>query len=343
MGWTTGTSGCNGTNGCTSGYPAALGLTGSAIDAYEGPNECNNNGGNCTTYGTSATSYPWNPGVLNVWEPEIYTLLAPGVSIYGPSAAGCDGSQFPRLAPYLTTLALHDYPGSLEPENGTTTDCQTDSRTHMGDSTTPSVTTETGYTTGPPYTDGDSPVDRLTQERYLSRLLMMRLNANVNIRRTYLYELIDYPASNCNGTTTAYSCYGLLDGSYNPKPAWTRLTQLLSYFADAGTAHRTPLTYKLTGDTSGVLWVDLFQRSNGNYVLVPWLATRLWDITNHVDLAITSENLTLTLPSTVTTLTVTQFNDNGAQVVTHPTCTAGVCTVPVTSLVEGIEFNAGAP
>ena len=337
MGWTTGTSGCNGgAGGCTSGYPANVDLAASAIDAYEGPNECNDGGGNCTIYGTSGVSYPWAPGVLNVWTPEIFTLRSAGVDVYGPAAAFANYAEFPNDSAYITKGALHDYATPNNPENGDTQSGMSSERAVGG--AAPIVTTETGYTTGPPYTEyaGES---RLAQERYIGRQILFRLNPRINISRVYFYELFDYPTSQCDGVTTALECYGLLDASYNPKPAWTRLMQLMSYFADTGISPKTPLAYTLTGDTTGKLWQDLFQKSNGTYILVPWLGTLQWDWTTSTDISPTVETLTLTLPSSVASVTLTQFGDNGAQTVTTIPCSNGRFSLPVSSLVETVIFH----
>lgn len=337
MGWTVGTSGCNGNGGCLSGYLAALGLTASAVDAYEGPNECNNGGGNCDIYGTSGGNYPWPVGVLNVWSPEVFTLASSGVSIYGPGAAFCDSSQFPNLSASINALALHDYPGNANPENGDTVSCLSSARAHTGGGgTQPGVTTETGYTTGPPYTASDGPVSRLAQERYIGRQIAYRLNPTINIKRMYIYELFDDVSSHCSGSDD-YQCYGLLDASYSPKPAWTRLMQLMSYFTDTGTPSLTPLTYSITGDTTGKLWQDLFQRGNGNYELVLWLATN--NFVSGADVAPTNETVTLTLPVSVKKIVVTRWQDNGAVTTTTINSTNGVFSIGANSLLHAISFH----
>lgn len=331
MGWTTATSGCNGgPGGCTSGYPAAVGLDARAIEAYEGPNECNNGGGDCTDYGTSAP-IAWPAGALPAWSPELWTLHSDTVSIWGPAAARCDYAQFPNLSALIDDVAIHDYWFPLQPENGHTDRCIASARTFLSASK-PVISTESGYSTGPPYAryGGES---RLAQERYTARFLFMHLNPRYGIARTYIYDLVD-------SATDPDGDFGLLDpATYAPKPAWTRLMQLMSYFADTGAPARVPLTYALTGDTTGMLWQDLFQRSDGTYVLVPWLGTRQWDWATASDLAPTTETLTLVLPPTVTSLTVTAFGDNGARTVTTLAGVNGTFSLPVSSLIEAVRFH----
>lgn len=335
MGWTMSTSGCNGgTGGCTSGYPANVGLNAAAINAYEGPNECNIGGGHCTQYGTSTTSYPWAPGVLNVWEPELWTLRSSSVAILGPAAGLCNYSQFPNLSAYINYSSIHDYWAPLNPEDGHTDNCISSSNTYVG--TKPIISTESGYSTGPPYSEYGAE-SQLAQERYVGRILFMHLNPRYNIKRTYIYDLV-------SETGLSEGDYGLLNppgstNAYQPKPAWNRLMQLMSYFSDTGTSPKTPISYTLTGDTSGKLWQDLFQRSDGTYVLVPWIGQVMWDYTTDTDNTPIRENLTLTLPSSITQVTVTQFGDNGTKSVSTLNGTNGQFTVPVSSLIEAISFK----
>ncbi len=329
MGWTSGSSGCNG-NGCTWGYPATVGLNASAIEAYEGPNECNNGGGDCTNYGTSP-NISWPKGSLSLWEPEIATLRSISASILGPAAAYCDYSQFPNLTSDIDYSAIHDYWFPLQPEDGHTDSCVGSTQTYLSGSK-PIISTESGYSTGPPFAQyaGES---QLAQERYTPRILFMHLNSKYNISRTYIYDLID-------SSTDPDGDFGLLDPTtFAPKPAWNRLMQLMSYFKDTGISPRTPLSYKLTGDTTGKLWVDLFQRSDDTYVLVPWLGTLQYDWSSRTDTPPTTEVLTLSLPPSVTSVTVTAFADNGAQNVTTLTGSNGNFSLPVSSLVEAVSFH----
>jgi len=331
MGWTMATSGCNGgTGGCTSGYSGSVGLNVGAIEAYEGPNECNNGGGDCMNYGTSPNT-TWPTGSLPRWSPEIWTLHSSSVAILGPAAAYCDYSQFPNLSSYVDYGAIHDYWFPLQPENGHTDSCIGSVQTYVSGSK-PIISTESGYSTGPPYKEygGES---QLAQERYTPRILFMHLNPRYNISRTYLYDLVD-------STSDPDGDFGLLDSvTFAPKPAWTRLMQLMLFFTDSGISPRTPLAYTLTGDTTGKRWQDLFQKSNGTYILVPWLGTQVWDWTTASDLAPTKETLTLTLPTSVTTVTLTQFGDNGAQTITTLAGSNGHFALPVSSLVETVSFQ----
>jgi hypothetical protein len=47
----------------------------------------------------------------------------------------------------------------------------------------------------------------------------------------------------------------------------------------------------------------------------------------------------LTLPSSVTSISVTKFGDNGAETVTSIAGSNGVFSLPVSSLVEAVSFH----
>jgi hypothetical protein len=328
MGWSSSsTGGCHGT--CFLGYPAALGLTSSGIEAYEGPNECDESS-NCTSYGTTTQTQTFT---VDTWTPLLWTLRSATTAIYSPAMAfPNDYSQFGNLSQYINVGAIHDYTKPLQPEysNGTSLGIAAwQSGTAPMTGTAPLITTENGYNTDPTFANGG--VSQLAQERYTPRILLTHLEHN--IRRVYLYELIDL------GTSGSGNMWGLLNANYTPKPAWTRLTQLMNYFADSGTASLAPLSYSLSGDTTGVLNKVLFEKSDGSYILVPWLGTQLWNPSSDSDLAPSTETLTLQLPSTVTSVTVTKFADNGATTTTTLSGTSGRFSLPVSSLIEGVAFH----
>lgn len=333
-GWTSGTTGCHGT--CNDGYLSALGVTPSSIAAYEGPNECDiNKSAQCTNVGTTDAL----PGVQTVvkWAPYYWQLASSNVAIYSAAMAfPQDYSEFGNLSSYMNYCAIHDYTKPLQPESNTLTiglvvwQAEVPAMCGSNRSAIPIVSTETGYPTGPPYTKygGES---QLAQERYTPRILFFHLEHRVF--HVYFYELIDEGAQGSGDT------WGLLSENGTPKPAWTRLMQLMSYFKDTRSAPGTPLRYSLTGDTSGVLQQVLFQRSNGTYILVPWLGTQQWDWTTDSDISPTKETLTLTLPSSVKSVTVTKFGDYGARTLTTVSGTNGKFPLPVSSLIEAVSFH----
>jgi hypothetical protein len=331
-------SGCQNNTTPANVYASTLGIT-SEIESYEGPNECDISNlcpGNSSRYPTSDSPYyVYNcsgfSGCMTLFISDLAKMRSPSVKVYGPAMGhynsspgySCCGNQSAQF----DAASLHDYTGNNYPENAVATTWMTAAQSMSPSG--PFVSTETGYNTDPTFTNQG--VSKLAQERYTPRLLFTHLH--YGIMRTYLFELADMGAAGSGFQ------FGLLNADFTAKPVWTRLKQLLTYFADTGTAPRTPLAYALSGDTTGKLYQVLFQRSDGYYVLVPWLGTQLWNASTDSDLSPTTETLTLQLPSTVTSLTVTQFGDNGAMTTTTLSGTGGRFSLPVSSLIEAVKFH----
>ena len=91
----------------------------------------------------------------------------------------------------------------------------------------PVVSTETGYASGMGLSDA-------IIGRYELRILFESLR--LGIVRTFLYELIDDPSS---------LNYGLLTGSFSPRPAYTAIQNVLSLLKDASFAQPGKLDYTL--------------------------------------------------------------------------------------------------
>lgn len=332
-------SGCQNNTTPTNVYASTFGIA-SEVESYEGPNECdisNLCAGMSTRYPASYKpyySYPCSSfgTCMSTDIHDLATMRSSSVKVYGPAMGhygstpgySCCGIQ----SAYMDAGSIHDYPGNNYPENNVVPPWTSAAAKLSGSARV--VATETGYNTDPTF--ANQGVSRLAQERYIPRLLLTHLQRGV--MRTYLFELFDE-----QGSGSGFQ-FGLLTQSYTPKPIWKRLTQqLMPYFADSGTSPRTPLTYGLTGDTTGTLHQLLFQRSDGNYILVPWLATQLWNWSTHTDMSPAKETLKLTLPSSVTSVTVTQFGDNGATSVITLSRINGTFAVPVSSLIEAVKFH----
>jgi hypothetical protein len=332
------TPGCQNVTTPANVYASTLGIA-ADIEAYEGPNECDISSLCPGIKGQAASNPPaWSYSCssfdtcMTIFIEDLGTLRSPGVSVYGPPMAFASSSPgyacCGNMAAYMTASSMHDYPGNNYPESGYDPNSWIPAAQQLNGGG-PVVSTETGYYTNPP-TYANQGVDLLTQERLTPRILFTHLYYGV--MRTYLYELVD------EGSTLNVG-YGLLNYDSTPKPAWTRLKQLISYFSDSGTSPRTPIAYTLSGDTTGELFKVLFQKSNGTYILVPWLGTRQWSSTN-ADIAPTTETLMLMLPPAVTSVTVTQFGDNGVTTVTTLSRKSNDCfSLPVSSLIEAVSFN----
>ncbi len=291
---------------------------GPAIEAYEGPNECD-----------VSTDCPRNwPAAEPHWQEELYTLKAPGVTIVAPSMTSAQGySALGDISAYADAGNIHDFPATDEPESSFATQLHLQWAAYMTGSD-PVWCTEDGYNTDPTYANNGVP--QVVQERYLPRILFEHLR--LGVMRTYIYQLFDFgPDGGSN--------MGLLSANYTPKPAWTRLTQLMQLFADSTAATQTPLAYSLTGDTSGTLDHVLFERSDGTYLLALWLARPVYDPNTRSVLPIAQENVTVSVPASTASAALTEFGDNGAVATSTLTGTTGTFTLPVRSTVSVLQFR----
>jgi hypothetical protein len=287
------------------------------IEAFEGPNECD----------VSPDCGAWQ-GVEAQWQQELFALSTPSITVIGPSMVTQQGyASLGNLSAYMNVGNIHDYIGSAPPESSIGAASHLSWAAAMSGGK-PVWCTEVNYSTDPTYADNGVP--QVVQERYLPRLLLEHLR--LGIKRTYIYQLFDYGKDG-----GAYM--GLLNSKYAPKPAWTRLLQLMQTFRDDGASPRTPLTYALTGDSSGALHHLLFQRSDGTFVLALWLAQSVYDAQTHAVLTPGQETVHVGVPASVASATLMQYRDNGALGNSVLTPSAGVLNVPVSPLVSILEFK----
>lgn len=130
--------------------------------------------------------------------------------------------------------------------------------------------------------------------KYLPRLLLE--NFNRDIKRVYLYELIDeYPDT--EGDVQQH--YGLLRRDGSSKPAYTAIKNLISLLKEPG-AKFSPgsLDYTLSGDT-GQVHTTLLQKSSGEFYLIVWQEVKSWDNENKKDIGIAKREINLNLNTAI--------------------------------------------
>ena len=297
-------------------YVTTLGIA-DGTEAFEGWNECDVSG-QCGSWQTTEAT----------WQRHLYTLKSPLVTIVGPSMATSFGySLLGNLSTSMDAGNIHDYPQSSYPEASGVTPVRL-SWVRATSGSDPVWSTEDNYSTDPTYANYGVP--EVVQERYLPRILMEHLR--LRLMRTYIYQLFDYGPD-------AGRYMGLLHADYTPKPAWTRLEQLMAYLEDPGASPRTPLSYAISGDTTGALRHLLFQRSDGTYVLALWIANAVYSSTTHAVLQPTAEAVTVSLPARIASATIRHFGDDGQVSDDQLTAAGGVFRVPVSSLMSVMSFR----
>ncbi|HTE28013.1 T9SS type A sorting domain-containing protein [Flavitalea sp.] len=177
----------------------------------------------------------------------------------------------------------------------------------------PFVITETGYENAlnwnVPGSAGYNPstyhyLSELASAKYYSVLFIEMIKRGAH--KVYGYEFIDQSTSD---QANSEKNFGLLHTDGSEKPAFTVVKNMIAIMKDNNVVFtQTPLTYKLSGDTTG-LKNSLFQRSTGNYVLGIWQGINrgvCYDFPNFQDLPADSQNIKLILPFKAAVINVYQ-------------------------------------
>jgi hypothetical protein len=285
--------------GCTCGFALPNSLTAAeissfvqqvkSVEALEAPNECDASS-NCGGGGTT--------GVANVdaFLPILDAASSlTSIPVVGPSFELQLGyASAGNIASLMNYNNLHVYFGGRNP--GSTGWGEVDPQGNSYGSLawwidqgnldapgTPDMVTETGYMAFPTATQSGT-IPESVEASYIPRTLLLTFAKG--IKRTFIYELVD------ETTTTGY---GLLANDFSAKPAFTSLKNMISTLADPGAAFTAgSLAYTVTGNTNTMRHL-LLQKRDGSYWLVLWLEQSSYDSTNNVPVAITPQNVTLSI------------------------------------------------
>ncbi len=166
---------------------------------------------------------------------------------------------------------LHCYPGGTYVEgpqgggNGISLDADITEYHSINHGNKLLAATETGYQLP---SNGQWGVTDSVAAKYDPRMLMWYLKKG--LKYAYLYQLIN----DNNSHAGAVDYYGILDSNCRGRLSFYAIKNTIKLFSDPGMAF-TPgtLTYALSGDTAGAhLQSMLFQKRNGNFLLVLWQA-----------------------------------------------------------------------
>lgn len=193
----------------------------------------------------------------------------------------------------------------------------------------PIVTTETGYQ------DDLSLVDAIPPDivaRYMPRVLLEQFRAG--IRRTFLYELADFPRS---------GRYGLLHADGSPKPAFNAVKSLLNLLSDPGPAF-TPqhLGYSVDGGDDDLRHMA-FQKRDGTYYLALWRAVPGYIVESRQHVAVLPQRITVTTAAPMRVLRKHTWQHDGSLSTTSSLLTTSTFPVDVSDALTMIELVAPAP
>jgi hypothetical protein len=185
--------------------------------------------------------------------------------------------------------------------------------------------TETGYI-ATPATSTQYTVTDAVEASYIPRTLLLAFSHG--LKKTYIYELIDEVSS---------PGYGLLNSDLSPKPAFNAVKNLLSTLKDSGAFTPGALEYQISGG-GAMMNQLLLEKKDGSFWLVVWLEQSSWDEVNLAPIAVTPQNISLTLSSSYKTVADYQFNSGGAVTAFNQPMTGNVAALTVTDQISIIEI-----
>ena len=192
----------------------------------------------------------------------------------------------------------------------------------------PVVATETGYTDNP--ADPVFVSDR-TLGRYIPRLYLMQYLRGVP--RTLLFSFYD------EGSGNTASVYGLVDQNNVPKPSYTAVKSLIRLLADPGSSFSpATLSYSIGGNVNNLQHL-LLQKRDGTFELVLWLEVPSYNVVSHVDIPVAAQNVTVQLPASTSSTSISSFDDLGNAFTSPAAFTGGAVVVPVDDRVSVLSFK----
>ena len=295
-----------------------------ATVAFEGPNEDDTDAG--------STIQNFMQLLHNTVHGNPATAAMPiiGPSFIQPSSFAAQGN----LSSVINFGNTHDYASTFNPETapygGSFYNCgaygsmQFDiCLAQMVGVNEPVVSTETGYESGAGLSDA-------IIGRYELRTLFESLR--LGIIHTFLYELIDEPTS---------GNWGLLTGTFSPKPAYTAIQNVLLLLTDASFAQPGKLAYTLAGQTQNVHHV-LLQKSDGTFYLAIWLAVQSADPDNPSTIYdVAPQDVTLSANTPIGGATTFVLDDSGNVTPSSTELTNGSLPIAVTDRITLVALSPG--
>jgi hypothetical protein len=268
-------------------------LGGDSLEAFEGPNEYDLNGGN-----------DW-ASVLKGYQQSLYKAVKDSSSselpVVGPSLTSREAYEaVGDLSSSVDRSNIHHYWSGRHPGTGgwgadgygSTSWSLENAR--MMSSSNPVVATESGYHNAVCSTSGHVGVPESVSAKYIPRNLLAHFDAG--IERTYLYEAIDRGTDRCHLEHN----FGLLRSDGTEKPAYEALKNLIGLLEDPGPAFEPgSLDYSLGGDTQDLRHA-LFHKRNGKFYLVLWQEVSSYDPNLKREIPVPERRVTLTLGQPIT-------------------------------------------
>jgi hypothetical protein len=238
----------------------ALRVLPDGVEAFEGPNEPDNNGD------------PGWPQTVRDYMPRLDAAVrqrAPGVSVVGPAFVHPVASRMLLPADLPGLANEHPYSGGEPPEQALATALRNIPKALARRGV---VFTEAGFHNAMRSTNDQPPSSEDAAAVYLPRVLLSAFGAGV--RRTFVYELADNKPD--PGLADAVQHWGLVRRDLTRKPAFEAVRRLLAAVRASPGPAATPGPSWRVRTESSVQRLAL-RRRDGSRVLALWRPVSVWD------------------------------------------------------------------
>ncbi len=323
---------------------------GESVEAFEGANEFDHEWTANSLHGAPDWQTQDNRYQVSLHEAVKGNSSTTDLPVVSPSLGTYDNTSLldvkGDLNPYADYGNMHSYPEGKYPtywlDNGHTPNAR-----KITPAPKPIIATETGYSTS--YNDDDinAGVDEDAQAKYVPRLLLDYFNhkdsqGNYDIKRTYLYELVDSqdPADDPNYKDVEYR-FGLLRYDGTEKPAFTALKNLITLLKDPGPDF-SPGTLNVSMNNAGSTTLDpsirkmVLQKRDGTFYLIAWQDKSVYNTGTNEDISNAPINVDFTFGQPYSTI---KTYDSNVSLTPTDTKTSGTShTFPVTDQPLVIEI-----
>lgn len=266
-------------------------------------------------------------------DPTTANITVAGASPVFPS----DAKEMGNLRPYCEMANVHLYYGGNNPEisgegRWGTLEWIRKENAETTCSGAPVIITETGYH-NTRQTDGHTGTPDLgVVAKYVPRLYLHHFRKGVT--RSFIYEVYDEGTNPDNQEDN----FGLIRHDYSNKPSFDALKNMIGLLKDPG-ANFQPgsLDYSLEGNTNNVE-TFLLQKQNRNFYLAIWLGVSSFNRDTQTGFNVSSQQVTVSLPTTVTGVVIHRLSAEGKMTSTNATVSNGKLQMSVSDAVAFIEI-----
>ncbi len=276
-----------------------------SVDAVEGPNEFDTNGG--PDWAQRLTAYQQALYAAIKSDPALSALPVIGPSIVQRRNREALGN----ISTQLDYGNIHSYPNGDSPESNLSSQL---SSAAANSGSKPIMATETGYQNALNGQSENEPISEEAMATYMPRVFLDYFGEGV--ARTYAYELVDeHPDPS---RSESESEFGLLRNDLSEKPAFSALRNLIAILSDPGpTFVPSTLDYVVGGNTEDLHQV-LLEKRDGSYYLALWRASSVWDSETRTAVAAPSSGVKLEFAQPVANAKLYVPNDSAAPVASLP-------------------------